>query len=582
MKPWEKYAAQQEDNSPSGGATAADAAMLPFPAPITSRPTVDDIKLLQNQLLAKSGADVKPWDRYAAAPQTSPSLLGKAARFVADAVIPGVSSIPPNVQDAMISREGIQKAAQVVTTPIRGMRGLGVGAERLISGDAPSQALDRSAAAVKPGYIPQPGEKLGAFAGEMAATAPIFEAAGGGSLLSQVAKGAMSAGTLRTIQDAAERGDVHIPDVVFSSVLGGVIPLVIPTAQTVFRALRATNRVAGAMGTTLTTDATEALAKDPTLLSKYQGTAEAIGEKVQKVQKALISQHEKVVQFLERVRNNIGFREPFMSQADRIAKEGLTPKPVQDIVEEFQVLKNGKVPVEAMRKAQKITSEDRSVMGILIKKTEVNRPGKITKTEMQIPDKLRLRELYRLRESIDDYLTFPQGGGDVPRIGRGDQNFLQTMRAKVNSIIEEIPGGKTLRMADEAYSLSRKLYDDLQKKLATQGKAEQVIQQILKGGDINEVIGLKGDNLRLLQSLERKTGQKFLEPLKKELAAKSFREMKATGISGVVHDAVGGENVSKALNILNSFANKGESVAKSSAPLSPFMQAIAASQRRRY
>lgn len=548
-------------------ADTADAYLVQAPAPPSSGiqpPSVPPIP----------GSTEAPESRPPV-PDRPLSVYREAIRASVGQIVPGFSVFPTAIQDAILD-----KAEELGLTPTamqRGGRALGVGLQRAVEGSVAtgknplslenlteSMSFERGAAAFQPGFVPERGERTGALLGEAAASAPAFAVGGGGGVMAQALKGALTSGTISAIQQAADNGDIEIRDVIYSAVLGGSLPLIAPSIDKIINVVREVARVGAPAGTTLTREAVDALTDDPKLLQKFQGTAESVGEKVIKVQKALVAQHDKISGYLERVRQNIGFREPLSTQLSRVSKEGFQPKSVQDIVQEFQVLKKGHVPVEAIRAARKVKTEDRSVMGILLGKTERRIPGKITKTEMPIPDKLRLRELYRLREAIDDHLTIPQGGGDVPRIGRADQNFLQAVRSQVNSLIETIPGGKTLRMADQAYYLSRKLYDDLQKKLATQGKAEQVIQQILKGGDINEVIGLKGDNLRLLQTLERKTGQKLLEPIQKELAAKSFKEIKPTGYMGAAKLGVigkgpeGGKNLAKGLNLVNEGANAAE------------------------
>src|SRR5438105_3515685 len=84
-----------------------------------------------------------------------------------------MSNLLPSDQDQPVSQEA-QSAASAVTAPGRFMRSLGVGAElalpSLRSGQPQMGAADilaRMREARKPGYQPQPGEKLGAFGGQM-------------------------------------------------------------------------------------------------------------------------------------------------------------------------------------------------------------------------------------------------------------------------------------------------------------------------------------------------------------------------------------------------------------------------------
>lgn len=69
------------------------------------------------------------------------------------------------------------KAARFIgeslSLPIRGYRGVGVGLERYMLGDSLSKALERSAEATKPGYVPPEGERLGSAIGTVAPTGPL-------------------------------------------------------------------------------------------------------------------------------------------------------------------------------------------------------------------------------------------------------------------------------------------------------------------------------------------------------------------------------------------------------------------------
>jgi hypothetical protein len=79
-------------------------------------------------------------------------------------------------QEEQDRRSLLQRGAQIITTPMRGIRGLTVGGERLLAGDSLGQAADRAAAATQPGYQPQPGEKIGATAGDIIGSAPMYTA----------------------------------------------------------------------------------------------------------------------------------------------------------------------------------------------------------------------------------------------------------------------------------------------------------------------------------------------------------------------------------------------------------------------
>lgn len=186
-----------------------------------------------------STGDSSPWAKYSkpSTPDTNPSPdkngVFRTGLTVASKAVPGFSFLPDETQKSIIDKgtKAISNVSSVATTPIRGMRGVGVGAQRIIEGDSPSDALNRAAAATKPGYVPGPGEKIGAFGGEMLATAPFLAAMGGGPLATQALKGAASSGILTSIMGSAESGDIGIDDAFISTAFGGAAPYILGPAM---------------------------------------------------------------------------------------------------------------------------------------------------------------------------------------------------------------------------------------------------------------------------------------------------------------------------------------------------------------
>lgn len=571
----------------------------------------------------------------------------------------------PTQQDieAAFAATTTQKLAQVATAPIRGLRGLGVLAQALVApgedrfGEEPrpktvGEAFHRAAEAVKPGYQPRAGERLGAAAGEMAATALPMAATGGGGLAAQMLKGALSNAALTTLTEASERGNVEPVDVGVSAALGGTIPIFGPSLKVVARAMRSGSKVAATSGTTLEREAVDELLKNPKLLDEYQGTAAAVGEKVKSIGQALIQQHEEASQVLDKARKAIGFRERFSDSMRRVQKEGFQPANVQEIIEDFQVLAKDKVPVQLFRKervarvpvftsdaarAQAAAAEQELLALVPQKKalgqalneqqsaftalqrqpptrggqkelaqrvagvgqakraydavakrikeiedlqsaargdaameyTEHALPAINEQQMVELPTKARLRDLVRLREKVDDLIYYPAASADVPKIGSADQAFLKTLRKKINTIIEKIPGGQDLRDADAVYSSSRELYDDFQKSLATDGKAEDIVRRIVMGGDLDDVIGKRGEHIKLIKAIEAKKKVQLLEPAKKEFAARSFRNMEATGYGGIPAAAAGPRGVASFLLGAHQAARVPDALAVPFMPMRP-------------
>lgn len=162
----------------------------------------------------------------------------------------------------------VQKAAQVLTTPIRGIRALGVGTQRAMEGVNPlpflipgapgfmnstnalinnmPNALERASAATQPGYKAIPGEKIGSFLGETAGTAGLTAPLAAGSGLTTLAKagiGALNAGGLNAIQDASEEGRFNPVKTAVNATMGGLIPIAVSPEVKSF-----SGKVAGALG----------------------------------------------------------------------------------------------------------------------------------------------------------------------------------------------------------------------------------------------------------------------------------------------------------------------------------------------
>lgn len=170
---------------------------------------------------------------------------------------------------------------------------------------------------------------------------------------------------------------------------------------------------------------------------------------------------------------------------------------------------------------------------------EINKPGKVTRTSVKIPDDVRLRDLLRSRRRIDDMVMHPQVNPDVPRISGNDQRILKLKREEINDIIETIPGGKMQRAADKAYAKTRELYDEFQHSLSTQGTAEAAIRRVHKGGKVSDIIGKEGEYVRLIQRVERMEGKDILSPIKREMAARNINRLESTGFTGLPAETMG-------------------------------------------
>lgn len=491
----------------------------------------------------------------------------------------------------------LQKVAQGLTAARRGWRGMAVGAELLgnkmfgkdstntLGAPDPqsvSQIAERAAEATKPGYVPQHGERAGAAIGEMVGDAPIMMATGGGGLVAQAAKGALTNATMTAINEASDRGEINSGEVIGSGIAGGAISAIVPALPVVARAIRGTGKTFAKSGTSLSHEAIDEAANNPQLMEQFKGTADEVGKAVTKVQKTLIGQFKEAGTMLEKARAKIGFREPFESAMDRVEKEGFQPADIQELIGDYKILSQDKIPVTFLQKgktvpalskgklvstpggaglSEKAAVAEMTKSGISVKKvgeqqynaikrqlmqapsesameytTIMKRmPASSTTKEVTMPPKARLRDLVRLREKLDDLITYPKRSieGGVQPAGKADEHLVKQMRKKVNDIIGKIPGGDEIRASDEAYHAARELFDGFQNELSTPGKAEDLVRRVVLGGNLEDMVGRKADYLNLMKQLEKaKGGKGMIKQARGSFAAREFKDMKNTGWTG--------------------------------------------------
>lgn len=444
--------------------------------------------------------------------------------------------------------DSVKAGAKLVTTPQRGMRGVGVMAEKILSKTNPiaftpggtltpdelsqmlqsvPDALERGAAAVEPGYVPQEGERLGAAAGEIVGSMPLATLTGGAGeapeayfttkTLIQALRNFGAGATLSAIDQASEKGNIDLYDVAKIGSTGAILPLIRPTGQFLGRIVKALSRETTAATTTMSKEAAETLMENPNLLKEAAGTAETVNNRVVTIQKALQERIDDVGRDLNKAREPFGINANIDDEIqERIAKEGFSKRTEQDVMKD--ALDN--------------------VAGI---KRSVG-TDRLAADTTEIPYKDRVRGLYKSRQELDQFINWRKNRPDLPPITEAEERPFRNIRNQINSLLDTFgkkdPTVRKLRATDEAYSLTRDLYDRLQRSLVDEDKAEQVLMKIAKGDNLEETIGLTGGLVNRLQQLEKETGKKLIEPLRKEFLAHNIKGMKAksgvtTGLLGV-------------------------------------------------
>ena len=199
---------------------------------------------------AKAGAVLRPgeFEEVAAAPDSFQTVPDPSAHTPSAAEVAQRSGeLAGKIKDEAKAVGG------ALSAPWRGTRALGVGSERLLRGDTLSRAAERAAAAVKPDYVPIPGERKGAFLGENLGAIAATAGLGGAAVPLQTAAEAGKAGVLvgtagravglakyaksaaemagfnasfQAIDDLAAKGTIDRRDIAVSAAFGGLLGVV--------------------------------------------------------------------------------------------------------------------------------------------------------------------------------------------------------------------------------------------------------------------------------------------------------------------------------------------------------------------
>lgn len=241
--------------------------------------------------------------------------------------------------------------------------------------------------------------------------------------------------------------------------------------------------------------ATEQLLKDTTLLAKNTGGEKAIEGAVSNLQSALKGARSNAGERLGRLKELLGINTSFQDGIFKLANTAQkAPKSPEQLAQEYLSLK-------------------------------------ATKGMMKGPE--ALRSLVELRQHIGDAVSYSNKA--VQPISSQTEGLLKQAAKDINRMIEETPKGKILRKFEQKFSEAADVYDDLQKRLADPGQAEQTLTNLFTSKN-----PATKDLRNKIAELEKVAGKKLLEPLFKEFAAKELN--KWVGRPGLLQGAatVGG------------------------------------------
>lgn len=409
----------------------------------------------------------------------------------------------------------VQKGAQVLETGIRAGRAAGVAVGQATDGMGAPQnptnvvmplgmeqltgmaarvpgAIKRGMEAFSPDFQPTEGrESTFADLGEMGASMVITYPILGLGARNPSVTGGLTFGAMEAIKQAAREGRIVPREVAKEAAVAAALPQVVPAVQAVSNATK--NLLKGVLTKTakVPEKAIDIALDNPALLNEFSGANNAIRDKVISLQKTISDSRQNAGKVLSKVRKNLGIDRPIEA-------------PIED-----ELVKNPKVLDMEFNKLPELL-------------------GKISdpRTKLALIDDLRI--------NIKSALTPPKPGSTLPPISDRVSAQLNDRLSKLNTMIEGIEGGKRLRLAERGFASTAKVYDELQTAMATPGKAEQVLERLFKGENLDDVIGSKKTMIDLLTKLERKEGVKLVGPIMSEFSSRAFSSIEPKGFSGSV------------------------------------------------
>lgn len=412
----------------------------------------------------------------------------------------------------------IKKAADIITTPSRGLRGVGVGAQRLMEGtgeelfdNGPLAALrrakenlpgavERAAEAVKPGFEAVEGERVGAIGGDVVGSLPLALTTGGsglavglaqkGKLTFQIIRSGLSSGAMTAISQASEEERIIPGQIAKASAFGAAIPMIKPSAE-IIRTFVGKKVLPSLLNTTarVPEQAVRDLIDDPALFKKYKGVESEIESKVTKVQEALMESRNRAGKVIDNAKKRLGIDIKLIDKQKKLAEAGTLGRGARDVMDDFVKFKEG---VGAQPKTAKNT----------------------------------IKKLISLRDEIDNLVDF-KPGVTVPKVQGQEAAVLKRTAKELNDMLDNIPEAQMLRKAERGYSNVSEVYDQLQKDLADAGTAEDMLERVYKGKNTFDVTGKTKLKLKLLEQVDKlsqKMGKgKVVEPLFKSFSSQAFK-----------------------------------------------------------
>ncbi len=508
-----------------------------------------------------------------------------------DEQFPDVNGVLPQTPTGLPSL--VKSASDFLTTPSRGFRGLGVGAERMldgvgvssllpgaaltpqdvaqISGNIPN-ALNRASAATEPGYVPESGEQLGAMAGQTIGDMPLMYATGGfvspqARLTYKMFGGLTSGGLTSAITQMSERGHIEPNAVKISAALGAALPYVKPLANFTKNIITGIRDVmGGSVG--LRPGTVEMAGELGAKLRDVDGTTQTILKKIDDIQTGIGKIHEEAGEQLSKTRKRLGLPSSLAEKGERrfgrrLLDESvdIDPKTVAGNPGFREVKYNGTpliLPTSTVKKLEAEITEKHGENLLAKTPTQMWREAERVMTDFttgkfkNVDSRIKLKTLDNLREKIGDYTDYAKSGLSLAPITKQESAIFNDLLRRVNDVVENDIGeaGKILRESEHLYHNAREFYDSFQANFATEERTARTVLGLLRDEVPEEVLGSGQTAINGIKLLEKKTGQKHLEPLMKAAASKNIKNVRAKSAGSIPAFGFGPEGIASAMKSL--------------------------------
>lgn len=425
---------------------------------------------------------------------------------MADSATPAEPSAPPPGFDVP---SPFKELAQGATMPGRGLRGLAVTAQQLLSHPTqPANALNVGAQAVQPGFKPD-GFGQGAASFVAGFGDPLNKIGlPGGTVLKSLLGGAASAGGMNFLDQAAQ-GHVNLPELEWSAGAGGTVGMGV-------HGLGKGLQYGANKFVDLFPEISESLMSIPKRVSEWykanpnvmKGAAPTAEARARNVTNKAWNVGQSLNEVLAGAKTTWGNAAEKAGASD----DARTLSRMKDIP--------GNKIADAIDAVQKQITERATNRAKI--EASYRRQGfpeeKITKALSDLDSAYKgispLKTLLNIRQSIDRVVNPPPG---MIRAFAPQEKGLSQLRQEVNGMIENLPGGDIIRNADEHVAPIYDLVSKLQDNFKRPGESVAFLKKTLSGeGDNAE------EDLMHLIALEKLSGKPIINELTDAMAKASF------------------------------------------------------------